>query len=59
MDKGNQPLLLWHKDDPHSGLEIRKRRIFKKNIWLFATKGKEKELPKEKNGEKGEISLTC
>jgi len=44
VDKGNQPLLLWHKDDPHSGLEIRKGGLLYE-LGLFATERKEKRLP--------------
>lgn len=44
VDKGSQPLLLGHKDDPHSGLEIKKGVVLY-NLWGFATKRKETKLP--------------
>lgn len=57
MDKGNQPLLLWHKDDPHSGLEIRKGGLLYK-LGLLATERENATNREKKKKEKagGNIS---
>lgn len=55
VDKGSQPLLLGHKDDPHSGLEIKKGGVLYK-LQGFATNRKETKLS---NKMRREIDLWC